>query len=71
MPCSSTSSRINSATAMDGCVSFNCAAQYEWSSPNDLPRIRSNLIMSWSEQDTKKYCCSSRSSFPASGSSLG
>ena len=27
--------------------------------------------MSCSEQETKKYCCASRSCFPASGSSFG
>ena len=36
-----------------------------------FPRASNKRVMSWSEQDTKKYCCASRSCFPASGSSFG
>ena len=39
--------------------------------PGFLPAIRCRRIMSCSEQETKKYCCASRSRFPASGSSFG
>ena len=34
-------------------------------------RAACRRIMSWSEQETKKYCWRSRSALPASGSSLG
>ena len=61
-PRSSTSSRISSATAIDGCVSFSCTANIV---RRALQRVAlhasSRRSMSCSEQETKKYCCSERS----------
>ena len=45
MECSSIKSRISSATAIDGCVSFSCAAQYKWNSCRLLPRSECSRIM--------------------------
>ena len=68
---SSTNSRISSAMAIEGCVSFSCAAHDASNSRSGRRRITCSRIMSWREQETKKYCCDSRSSLPASGSSFG
>ena len=67
MPWSSTSSRISSATAIDGCVSFSSTAHCVEITAARRPHARWMRIMSWSEQETKS-CCWETECWPASGS---
>ncbi len=71
MPCTSSSSRISSATATAGCVSLSCTAYFSWKPESVAPFCRWMRIMSESAQETKKYCCSSRSRLPRVLSSFG
>ena len=71
MAISSTSRRMSSATAIDGCVSFIWIANFSWNRSGGIFWILQMRSMSCSEQDTKKYCCSSRSSLPRACSSFG
>jgi starch phosphorylase len=68
---SSTSSRISSATAIDGWVSLSCTANFSWKRSGGIFCTRLMRSMSCSEQATKKYCCSRRSSLPLTCSSFG
>ena len=67
MPCTSTSSRISSGTAIAGCVSLSWIAT--WSgSERELAVLRMcRRSRSCSEAEAKKYSCRSRSSCPAGG----
>lgn len=74
-PSPSTSSRISSDTAQVGWVSFIWKMAKEGSASH-LPAFPSGVALnrpstSWSEADTKKYCCLRRSSLPSSVASLG
>ena len=71
MPFSSTSRRISSATAIAGCVSFSWTANFSWKRSSGIFCPRMMRSMSCSEQETKKYCCSRRSSLPWMASSFG
>ena len=71
MTYSSTRRRISSAIAIAGWVSFSCTANFSWKEPRGTFCTRRMRSMSCSEQETKKYCCSSRSSLPRSCSSFG
>ena len=63
-PCSSTSRRINSATATAGCVSLSCTAHFSWKVAGMPPSSAWMRSMSCSEQLVKKNCCLSRSTLP-------
>ena len=70
-PFSSTSSRISSGTASTGWVSFSWMTTLSGNAAQSLLRNRNRRMISRSEQETRKYCCLSRSSRPASVLSLG
>jgi hypothetical protein len=59
------------ATAMDGCVSFIWIANFSWNRSGGIFWILQMRSMSCREHETKKYCCSRRSSLPLACSSLG
>ena len=61
----------NTATAINGWVSFNCAANMSGKRSIGSPLRSSRRSMSCSEQETKKYCCASRGGASIPGSSLG
>ena len=71
IPFSSTSSRISSGIASTGWVSLSWMTTLSGNASQSLLRNRNRRMMSRSEQQTRKYCCLSRSSRPASVLSLG
>ena len=62
---------MSSGIASTGWVSLSWMTTLSGNAPQSLLRNRNRRMMSRSEQETRKYCCFSRSSWPAGVLSLG